>query len=226
MAVLKLETGFLASRAAKVLTAVLIVQAGLLYGFKRTEITPVHKPLTELAHSLGNWQQIRDTEIEKEVQDVLKADDLLNRTYASPSHPLPANLFVAFFKSQRTGQTPHSPKNCLPGSGWVPSQADVVKIDVPGRAEPVEANRYVVARADAKSLVLYWYQSRDRTVASEYSAKYYVVADAIRYNRTDTALVRIIVPMGETTTVEKANGIAEDFVRQMYAPLRAHFPAA
>ena len=61
MAVLKLESGFLTSRAAKVLTAVLIVQASLLYGFKRTEITPVHKPLTELAHSLGNWQQIRDT---------------------------------------------------------------------------------------------------------------------------------------------------------------------
>ena len=139
---------------------------------------------------------------------------------------MPANLFVAFFKSQRTGQTPHSPKNCLPGSGWVPSQADIVKIQVPGRPEPVEANRYVVARADAKSLVLYWYQSRDRTVASEYTAKYYVVADAIRYNRTDTALVRIIIPMGETTTLEKANAIAEDFVRQMYAPLRAHFPAA
>ena len=74
--------------------------------------------------------------------------------------------------------------------------------------------------------MLYWYQSRDRTVASEYTAKYYVVADAIRYNRTDTALVRIIIPMGETTSLEKANEIAVDFIRQMYAPLRAHFPAA
>src|SRR5688572_11417210 len=195
MAVLKLEPGFLRSRSAKLVSAVLIIQAGLLYGFNRTEITPAHKPLAEAPAAFGSWSQIGETAIEKDVQDVLKADDLLNRTYASGSHPVPANLFVAFFKSQRTGQAPHSPKNCLPGSGWVPSQSGVVNIDVPGRAEPIEANRYVVARADAKSLVLYWYQSRDRTVASEYTAKYYVVAYAIRHNRTDTALVRVIIPM-------------------------------
>ena len=226
MAVLKLEPGFLRSGSAKLLSAVLIIQAGLLYGFNRTEVTPAHKPLAEVPYALGSWSQIGETAIEQDVQDVLKADDLLNRTYASPGHRIPANLFVAFFKSQRTGQAPHSPKNCLPGSGWVPSQSDIIKIDVPGRSEPLEANRYVVARADAKSLVLYWYQSRDRVVASEYTAKFFVVADAIRYNRTDTALVRVVVPMGATVDQAAAEAAAFDFIRQMYKPLRQHFPAA
>ena len=226
MGVLKLEPGFLKSGAAKVLSVVLIVQAGLLYGFNRTEVTPVHKPLAEAPYSFGSWSQIGETEIEKDVRDVLKADDLLNRTYASSNHRTAANLFVAFFKSQRTGQAPHSPKNCLPGSGWVPSQADIIKIDVPGRSEPIEANRYVVARGDAKSLVLYWYQSRDRVVASEYTAKFYVVADAIRYNRTDTALVRVVIPMGSNLDLKTAEAAAFDFVREMYRPLRQHFPAA
>ena len=226
MAVLKLEPGFMKSRAARVLSAVLIIQAGLLYGFNRAEITPAHKPLAEAPYMFGSWAQISETAIEKDVQDVLKADDLLNRTYASADHRAPANLFVAFFKSQRTGQAPHSPKNCLPGSGWVPSQSDTVKIDVPGRPEPVEANRYVVARGDAKSLVLYWYQSRDRVVASEYTAKFYVMADAIRYNRTDTALVRVVVPMGQGVDDAAAETAAFDFVRQMYKPLRQHFPGA
>jgi EpsI family protein len=226
MAVLKLEPGFLRSRSAKLLSAVLIIQAGLLYGFNRTEITPAHKPLAEAPAAFGSWSQIGETAIEKDVQDVLKADDLLNRTYASAGHRIPANLFVAFFKSQRTGQAPHSPKNCLPGSGWVPSESNIIKIDVPGRSEPLEANRYVVARADAKSLVLYWYQSRDRSVASEYTAKFFVVADAIRYNRTDTALVRVVVPMGGSVDLAAAEAAAFDFVREMYKPLRQHFPAA
>ena len=135
-----------------------------------------------------------------------------------------AHLFVAYFRSQRTGQAPHSPKNCLPGSGWVPDLQDEVKIDIPGRNQPIEANRYVVAKGDQKSLVLYWYQSRDRVVANEYKAKFYVVADALRYNRTDTALVRIVVPVidGDLDRSQKA---AVDFVQSFYNPLRQHFPA-
>ena len=226
MGVLKLEPGFLKSRAAKVLSVVLIVQAGILYGFNRTEVTPAHKPLAQAPFSFGSWSQIGETAIEKDIQDVLRADDLLNRTYASSNHRTSANLFVAFFKSQRTGQAPHSPKNCLPGSGWVPSQSDVIKIDVPGRSVPIEANRYVVARGDAKSLVIYWYQSRDRVVASEYTAKFYVVADAIRYNRTDTALVRVVIPMGTSMELKAAEAAAFDFIREMYQPLRQHFPPA
>ena len=226
MAVFRAEPEFLRSRAAKVLTFALIIQAGLLYGFNRTELIAAHKPLAEAPPAFGKWVQVNETEIDSEVRNVLRADDLLNRTYASPEQSAAANLFVAFFASQRAGQAPHSPKNCLPGSGWVPSQSDTIRIDVPGRAEPIEANRYVVARGDAKSVVLYWYQSRDRVVASEYSAKFYVVADAIRYNRTDTALVRIVVPVGGGISVDAANAAAVDFVRSVYAPLRAHFPHA
>jgi EpsI family protein len=161
--------------------------------------------------------------VEKEVQDVLRADDILTRSYMNPQHRLPAHLFVAYFKTQRTGQAPHSPKNCLPGTGWVPSESAIVPVEVPGRGA-IEVNRYVVAKGDNKSLVMYWYQSRDRVVASEYSAKFYVVADALRYNRTDTALVRVTVPIVEND-VQAAQSAAEDFIRSFYTPLRKHFPA-
>lgn len=218
------EAGFLRSNAARILTIVLVAQAALLYGFSRSEIIPEHTPLSNFPAHVGKWGQISEGVIEKEVQDVLRADDLLNRSYASPSHRVSANLFVAFFKTQRTGQAPHSPKNCLPGSGWVPSESNIVSIDVPGRSQPIEANRYIVQRGDNKSLVLYWYQSRDRVVADEYTAKFFVVADAIRYNRTDTALVRVVVPVPERGEPE-AEQAAVAFVRAFFAPLRQHFPA-
>jgi EpsI family protein len=219
------SSDFLRSKAARILTAVLVLQASVLYGVSRREITPPHRELAAAPAQFGGWFQTGQQEIEQEVQNVLKADDLLSRSYANASFPVGAHLFVAYFNSQRTGQAPHSPRNCLPGAGWVPSKSDIVHISVPGRTEPIEANRYIVARGDVKSLVLYWYQSRDRVVASEYKAKFYVVADALRYNRTDTALVRIVVPM-TGISAEQAEAAAYDFVKAVFMPLRQHFPAA
>ena len=218
-----LDSGFLRSKAAKMLTLVLVVQVALVYGFTRQETIPYNKPLSETPQQFGNWSLLQEGVVEKEVQDILKADELLTRTYSSGSNDMAAHLFVAYFRSQRSGQVPHSPKNCLPGSGWVPSVSDTLYTDIPGRGT-IEMNRYVVARGDQKSLVLYWYQSRDRVIASEYRAKFYVVADALRYNRTDTALVRVTVPI-VNSNVEASQAAALDFVRAFYSPLRQHFPA-
>jgi len=145
----------------------------------------------------------------------------LNRVYATPT--IGANLFVAAFRSQRNGKTPHSPKNCLPGSGWTPLTSDQVSIDV-GRSQPIQVNRYVVAHGDERSLVLYWYQSRDRAIASEYTAKFWVVVDAMRLNRTDTALVRVVIPIANRDE-EAATKQASDFVRSFYGTLREYLPA-
>jgi EpsI family protein len=218
------QAGFIMRTPAIVVSALLIAQAAMLYGFSRREVVPEHIPLARLEPSIGGWQQTREFPVEQEVLDVLKADDVLNRAYTKAGERYPASLFVAFFKSQRTGVAPHSPKNCMPGSGWTPTVSEIMKIDVPGRAEPIEANRYIVQRGDEKSLVLYWYQSRDRTVASEYKAKYYVAVDAIRYNRTDTALVRVVVPLG-TGDPKPGEQAAIDFVRSMFQPLRKLLPA-
>ena len=214
---------FLRGPVAKMLTAILLLQAAIVYGFTRHEVIPQNRALAEVPAQLGKWSLQQEGVIEKEVQDVLKADELLTRSYASTEYSVGAHMFVAYFRSQRSGQAPHSPKNCLPGSGWVPSVADTVNVDIPGRG-PIEVNRYVVGKGEQKSLVMYWYQSRDRVVASEYTAKFYVIADALRYNRTDTALVRVVVPI-LNNDVAASNRAAADFIQSFYKPLRQHFPA-
>jgi EpsI family protein len=219
-----LNNGFLQSKPARILTAVLVLQVAVVYGFTRSEVIPQNVPLSQVPTTFGSWTMQQEGVVEQEVQDVLKADELLTRSYVSLEQRSAAHLFVAYFRSQRTGQTPHSPKNCLPGSGWIPSVSDIIQIPIQGRSEPIEANRYVVAKGDQKSLVLYWYQSRDRVVASEYKAKFFVVADALRYNRTDTALVRVVVPVVEGN-IENSQKAAVDFVQAFYFPLRAHFPS-
>ena len=199
----------------------IVIQGFLLYGAIRPEAIPAGRPLSQLPKELGRWSLVQEGLVDAETQAVLRADDTLNRFYGNGKEG--ANLFVAAFRSQREGKAPHSPKNCLPGSGWVPLESREVSVDS-GADAPIIVNRYIVAQGDNRSLVLYWYQSRDRVVASEYMAKFWVVADAMRLNRTDTALVRVVVPIHDRDDVA-ATQIAEDFVRSFYAELRHYLPA-
>ena len=95
---------------------------------------------------------------------------------------------------------------------------------VAGESLPFSINRYVVSRAGEKSVVLYWYQSRDRVVANEYKAKFWVIVDAMRLHRTDTALVRVVIPIVDRDE-EAATKMASDFVRSFYGTLRQYLPA-
>ena len=212
---------FLESSAALAATALLVIQGALLYTANRPEAILSGQPLAAVPAMLGSWQLTQEGVVDQETRDVLQADDLLNRYYSDGRAG--ANLFVAAFRSQRTGKAPHSPKNCLPGSGWEPLVSDEYSFD-PGVGAPITVNRYVVTHGDDRSLVLYWYQSRDRVVASEYKAKFWVVVDSIRLNRTDTALVRVVVPILDHDQ-EAATKVASDFVRSFYGTLRQYLPA-
>ncbi len=175
------------------------VTAILLQARARTEVIPKHLPLSSFPAQLGNWEAT-EVALDKETLEVLGAGDFMERIYQDPESKLPqVDLFLAYFASQRAGDTIHSPQHCLPGAGWNPEERALVTLVLPGH-DPFPANRYVISKADSRRLVLYWYWAHDRGVASEYWAKYYLVKDAIRMNRSDGALVRITVSMlpGET----------------------------
>jgi EpsI family protein len=216
-------SGIMRAKSARILSIVLLLQAATFYGFSRSEKVPAHKPLEEFSLANPNWLLVENVEIDKETLDVLKADDWLSRIYQNRSTGKWATLFVAYFETQRTGKAPHSPKNCLPGSGWAPSQSGTIDIQVAGEPVPIHVNRYIVAHGDNQDVVLYWYQSRDRVIASEYAAKIFTVTDSIRYNRTDTALVRVIVPVQAGDT-QSAVDAAVSFVQVLFEPLKQYLP--
>jgi len=189
--------GMLRCAVAALLVALTAI---LLQARSRIEVIPPHLPLSSFPARLANWDSIEIVP-DEETLEKLGHGDFLERVYQDPNHKLPSvDLFLAFFPSQRTGETPHSPQQCLPGSGWNPVQNVQVTLSLPGHS-PFPANRYVVSRGDARHLVLYWFWAHGRGVASEYWAKFYLVKDAIDMNRSDGSLVRLLTPMfpGETT---------------------------
>jgi EpsI family protein len=152
------------------------------------------QPLRELPYNIGGWTG-REQPFDKEVLQAVGVSDYTNRVYFEPSDA-PLSLYVGYYASQRTGDTMHSPKNCLPGSGWDPIRSGYATIPVEG-GRAIVVNEYVIQRDQDKQLVFYWYQGRGRVIASEYSGKFWMIADAISRNRTDGSLVRLITSMSD-----------------------------
>ena len=178
------------------------------------------QPLDQIPDTLAGRPGVRGTLPDDQLAAAGVSTYLVRRYEGTVA---PFEIYVGYYEQQTQGRTIHSPKNCLPGSGWVPELSEIVSLSVPGRAQPIPVNRYVVQKGDEKSVVMYWYQSRDRVVASEYEAKFFVVADAIRYNRTDTALVRIVVPAVGGRTADAAAAAAR-FARDSFPLLTQILP--
>jgi exosortase D (VPLPA-CTERM-specific) len=185
--------------------SLMLATAVVLQAHSRNEVYPPRAPLSSLPSEISGYTG-RDQTLNQETRDILGHPEYVYRDYYVADTPqLWVNLFIAYFPSQKTGETPHSPQHCLPGSGWVPTSREIISLRAPdGSSFP--ANRYVVAKGEDRQIVLYWFQAHGRAVASEYWTKYYLIADSIRMNRSDGALVRLMGPMlpGETSVAAEA----------------------
>jgi EpsI family protein len=212
----------LSNRYARILTGALLVQAVLFYTASHGDAVPLEQPLEQFPKILGVWKTVLVGVTDQETLDVLKADDTMSRDYASPDGIV--NLWVAYFKTQRTGSSPHSPKNCLPGAGWSQVSASDINVQIPSTGETIRINRYEVSKGDAKSLTLYWYQSQRRVVAHEFDAKFWLVADSVRLHRSDTSVVKIVVPIVKDQE-QRAQDAGVKFVQEVYPVLRQFLPS-
>jgi EpsI family protein len=192
----------------------------------RPEARQVRTPLRELSPTVGGWNGRDNVEFDAKTLAVLGVDDYITRMYVGGGAPV--SLYVGYYESQRTGDTMHSPMRCLPGSGWQPLNTRVQEIEldsVPGHAQSIRVNRYLVQKDLRRHIVLFWYQMHGRVLASEYATKFFLIQDAVRLNRTDGALVRLIVPVTEEGGESTADRVATAFVRALFPLLTPHLPA-
>jgi EpsI family protein len=212
-----------------IVTALLGGTTAYLRAAMRPEHVPPRSPLAEVPMQLGEWTGTAVADFDNEVLEVLGVDDYITRVYnasavsAAPAAPFQIGLYVGYYRSQRQGDTIHSPMNCLPGAGWQPVDVSTSAIDLNG--SPAEVNRVVIQKGELRQLVLYWYQGRGRVVASEYVSRAYLVWDAATRNRSDGALVRVVSPVLPT---ERDSGAAErravEFARLLSPHLSRYLP--
>jgi EpsI family protein len=201
----------------------LLATALLLASRSSTEYVPRHESLDNFPYQIGDLQAV-NMPINEGALEVLGPGQFLDRDFSNPSSDQPpVELFIAYYPSQRMGDTIHSPQNCLPGSGWTPLQAGLVHIPR-ADGQTVTANSYIVGKGMDRLMVVYWYQAHGRTTPSEYWAKFYLVADAIKMNRTDGALVRIVVPMAMDSKAAQAQAQAVEFAKAILPHLDKFIP--
>jgi len=164
---------------------------------QRTEFKPVRSEFSQFPLRLGDWVGRRDR-MEPIYLDELKLDDYLLADFVPGDASAeaihiddPVNVYVAYYASQRTGQSVHSPRSCLPGGGWRIQELDQREVaEVPRRGAPLRVNRAVIQQGAERQLVYYWFQERGRDITNEYLVKWYLFADSLTRNRSDGALVR------------------------------------
>ena len=207
---------------------VFIAAAGILARAHEAEPVMARTTFDRFPMQIAEWSGIQQPPLDERTLEVLGADDYVNRAYVTPDRA-GVGLFVAFYQSQRQGDTMHSPLNCLPGSGWEAVSRTTLGIPLSSAAGEPESkifvNRYVIQKGLDKQLVLYWYQSHGRVVASEYWGKYYLISDSVRLHRTDGALVRVVVPIlpGEDADAA-AERIGVRFVQSLFPVLPEYVP--
>jgi EpsI family protein len=214
--------------------ALLTLAVAALYRRGDKDRVPSSTPLEDFPVLVGNMPSV-DRPIDPEALAVLGQGFFLNRIFtpvkpepgtaivAGSEESGPIGLFIAYFPTQRTGQSIHSPQNCLPGSGWSFETSGTTEVtDTAGKRS--EVADYVIANGDNKAEVLYWYQSHGRAIANDYKAKLYMLADSIRYSRSDAALVRIVTPIQSGETRNDAHMRAVRFAQRLIPMLPAYVP--
>jgi EpsI family protein len=215
----------------------LLATAVMLHSRSDTDRVPASQPLSYMPQTIGPWTST-DIPMQEDVLAILGKGDFLNRVYMGPSvlsgsnaapvstaglRPVPISLFIGYFPSQRTGQSIHSPQNCLPGAGWTFESSRYTTLTA-DNGKVFRVGEYVISDGNTKQFVLYWYQAHGRSIANEYTAKLYMIADAIRLNRTDGAIVRVITPLMAQEDVATARARVVRFTSEMATTLSSFIP--
>lgn len=201
----------------------LLVAAGGLYAHNLRShevIAPDSARLGAIPAGAGTWSG-SDIRFDPRIYQVLSADTTLMRHYEDPSATGDYWMFVAYFRSQRTGAQIHSPKNCLPGGGWNIIGREAVLLPYDGQT--VRVNRFLISRGAQRQVVYYWFMTRAGIIDDEYALKLDLVRNALLRRPTDAAFVRISCMVGPGG-VEATDARTAGFMRLLSPDLRRALP--
>jgi EpsI family protein len=206
-----------------VIAALMLATAIGLQLHSQNEVLMPRQALSSFPAQIAGWKGTDAPPLNQESLDILGHPEYLLRDYTDEASQEKIELFIAYYPTQKVGETPHTPAHCLVGAGWIPTSRQIVRVFGPnGVLFPV--NRFVVSKDGERQLALYWFEAQGRRVASEYRLKYYLVSDAIRMNRSDGALIRIMTQINEGESVDDAQKSAMDFVNKFLPLLNNYIP--
>jgi EpsI family protein len=205
---MKSPSGFPWHVAGTLLLLAATLTASKLTAHRRSDA--LAQPLDNISREIQGFVGSDNPPLTAGVLHELKCSSYLTRTYVKPG--IKADLFIAYYAQQRAGESMHSPKHCLPGAGW--EIWDYGKTDIQADGRSFTINKYSIENSGDRRLVLYWYQSKGRIIASEYMGKLLLARDALMQNSTAASIVRIMVP-DQPEALVYARSFASALIPQM-----------
>lgn len=195
-------------------TLIMLITSTCLTYLKDTNDQPIKKSLSEFPTHIGNWQGAR-SRFDDKVYEVLGADDSILINYYNEKHEN-IQLYIGYYKSQREGDIIHSPKHCMPGSGWNIIETNLIPLNIKFQnEEPIKVIKLLLQNGIQRQVALYWFHSRGRVINSEYIQKIYLVWDSITKHRTDGSFVRLLSPVTDRNginTTERLKKFTEQLI--------------
>lgn len=197
----------------------LLIGAGLYLHLHRDLGVPMKEPFERFPVQVSRWRMTGESRLSDQVQSVLRATDVMLRQYVNPEGER-VELYVGYHDGARGTGEIHSPKHCLPGSGWHEVSSRRTELATP--AGGVNLVRAVYQKGDSRELFLYWYQVRDACLSDEYSLKAAQIGNSVLYRRRDASFVRVSIPFQGDEARALATG--ERFVRDFLPAIRSFLP--
>jgi exosortase D (VPLPA-CTERM-specific) len=162
----------------------------------RGAMAPARDSFTLFPRTFDDWQQYGPPQrLSASVEVTLGADDYHQVDFVNPNAATSVGLFMAWYDDQSRDGV-HSPEICLPGAGWEIAWLERTDISAQmGTDTPFNINRAIIQKGETRMMVFYYFQQKNRTVAWDFAAKFYLMVDGIRTGRTDGALVRLTTPI-------------------------------
>lgn len=198
----------------------LIVVVGLYLHLHRDLGVPMKMPFERFPTVVSQWRMAGESQLSDSVQAVLKASDVLMRQYVNDRGEK-VQLYIGYHDGGKGTGEIHSPKHCLPGSGWL--EVSTARTELPAGAEKLNLVRAIYQKGDNKELFLYWYQVRDKSLSEEYSLKLAEITNSVLYRRRDASFIRISVPF--QSDEQKAIALAERFVSDFLPAIQGFLPS-
>lgn len=200
----------------------LLTSTGLVY-LNKSEDQPLKNDFTDFPMQIGGWQG-RTMRFDEEVYEMLGVDCSLLANYRD-SKGQKIELYIGYYQNQREGDIIHSPKNCMPGSGWRIVENSLLQLELRNESDgPIKVNKLELQNGIQRQIALYWYHSRGRVIASEYSQKKYLVLDAITKHRTDGSFIRLLSPISDIGEPQTTKNL-KNFTEQIFPILNEFIPS-
>lgn len=207
------------------LSIVILAAAGSFVHFGTSNIlkVPDRDDLDRLPYEFVGWKS-DDQEVDKQTLEVLGADDYIITNMVSPQGEY-FNLYIAYLNMQRHGHSWHSPRQCIPGGGWQIVTHDIIPTAT-AEGENFHVNRIIIENRGVRQLVYYWYDQRGRKIANEFVMKILLIFDAVRLQRTDGAMIRIMTPIAREESAADADERLLRYMRELDPKLSPYIPPA